>query len=215
MLAGMYTASTSCFQWLNADRPASVWVRWWRISELFQSDDINTFRTAVSPSQTGLFQVMLSESLRSTAVFENEFKHNYFVYLSFLQVLTLSKHFTICLSFIFRDFSLGWGMMCTLQSFHQEDVLHYLFLCSAQDVSCGRRYESNDARQNTPHLVIRSVVPSGAACVTLTACVWKRFFGKDLVSGGSAPGKCVLPVICEKLWWSFKLQTVQTSLLAE
>lgn len=148
-------------------------MRRWRIYELSQSDDCNDINTSLTAvSQSGLFQVMLSESLRSTAVFENDFKHNYFVYLSFLQVLTLSEHFTICLIFIFRDFSLGWRLMCALQSF-----LHYLFLCSAQDVSCGRRYESNDARQNTPHLVIRSLVPSGAACVALTACVWKTFFG--------------------------------------
>lgn len=138
--------------------------------------------SSVSQSQTGLFQVMLSESLRSTAVFENEFKHNYFVYLSFLQVLTLSKNFTICLIFILRDFSLGWGMMCALQSFH------YLFLCSAQDLSCGRRHESNDARQNTPHLVIRSVVPSGAACVTLTACVWNRFLWERFSVRGFCSG---------------------------
>lgn len=91
---------------------------------------------------------------------------------------------------------IGRWLKWELNIFRQENILHCfpLVLCAVCRVWNEACHESSDRMQNTPHLVIRSLVPSGVACGALSVvhvcvCVCflerERDFGNSLMTGGS------------------------------
>ena len=104
-------------------------------------------------------------------VCKNRLTHHLLSFFS-LQLPTPSKYLHFCMMFNLRESDLiAWWLPCELQifhHFHQSDILLCLPLCFAQCVLCGRRHDLW-VMQNTPHLVIRSLVPSGAAAFSVCA----------------------------------------------